>query len=88
MVLPKEITLCPEGYMNPRRFPGQEDVIGDSKIPTIIYYDSQGVARAAGAEATLPATLERAEEGQWVRAEWSVIYLISFAKVQIIVPLP
>jgi hypothetical protein len=65
------------------RFPGQEDTVGDSKIPTIVYYDTQGAARAAGAEATLPTTLAMAEEEQWVKAEWSLIYFVSLAKIHL-----
>lgn len=34
------------------RFPCQDQVGGDSKIPTIIYYDKDGNVRAVGAEAT------------------------------------
>ncbi|KAG6885090.1 hypothetical protein C0993_005973 [Termitomyces sp. T159_Od127] len=52
------------------RYPAQEQVGGDSKIPTIIYYDRQGNVRAVGAEALredLEITIE--EEG-WIKAEW------------------
>jgi hypothetical protein len=64
-------------------FPGQEGVGGDSKIPTIIYYDSQGEFRAAGAEATLPSVLSEAEEEEWIKAEWSVILYAPLLAAQV-----
>jgi hypothetical protein len=33
------------------RFPGQEHIVGNSKIPSIIYFDKHGNLMAAGAEA-------------------------------------
>ena len=47
-------------------------ISGASKIPTIIYYDQEGKVRAVGAEATKDGIFEAAEDGQWVKAEWSV----------------
>jgi hypothetical protein len=56
------------------RFPAQERVGGDSKIPTIIYYDEDGKVRAVGAEAASEAIEERAEDEGWTKAEWSVAF--------------
>lgn len=53
-----------------RRFPAQEHVGGDSKIPTIIYYDKQGRVCAVGAEATREGIEVQAEEEGWTKAEW------------------
>ncbi|KIJ04955.1 hypothetical protein PAXINDRAFT_141614, partial [Paxillus involutus ATCC 200175] len=33
------------------RYPAQEHVGGDNKIPSILYYDRQGTVQAVGAEA-------------------------------------
>ncbi|KAF8959252.1 hypothetical protein BDZ97DRAFT_1667388 [Flammula alnicola] len=57
------------------RFPAQEDVGGDSKIPTIVYYDKQGQFQAAGAEALDPR-FEDDETGGWTKAEWRVTSLV------------
>jgi hypothetical protein len=53
------------------RFPGQEKV-GDSKIPTILYYDQQGNVCAAGDEANQEGIEQIAEEEEWTKAEWYV----------------
>ncbi|EDR09826.1 uncharacterized protein LACBIDRAFT_325660 [Laccaria bicolor S238N-H82] len=51
------------------RFPGQEHVAGNSKIPSIIYYDKSGKLMAAGAEAESNSILAQAEDEQWIKAE-------------------
>lgn len=51
------------------RFPAQEQVGGDSKIPTIIIYDSKGRVRAVGAEALAEEFDHNAETGL-IKAEW------------------
>ena len=51
------------------RFPGQEHVAGNSKVPTIMYYDNQGQMMAAGAEAESASTDAQAEDEGWVKAE-------------------
>ena len=43
---------------------------GSAKIPTVIYYDGDGVARAIGAEALQDAVEEIAEENGWQKASW------------------
>lgn len=35
----------------PHRYPSQETVGGDAKIPTIIFYGSDGAVKAVGADA-------------------------------------
>ncbi|KAF9524973.1 hypothetical protein CPB83DRAFT_871039 [Crepidotus variabilis] len=57
------------------RFPAQEQVGGDSKIPTIIYYDNAGRMQAAGAEAAREGTTEIAEDEEWAKAEWFKLHL-------------
>ncbi|KAG6888221.1 hypothetical protein C0995_009757 [Termitomyces sp. Mi166 len=56
------------------RFPGQEQVGGDSKIPTIIYYDQHGNIRAVGAEALKDIESMIVERG-WTKAEWFKLHL-------------
>ncbi|KAI0342873.1 hypothetical protein BDW22DRAFT_1407386 [Trametopsis cervina] len=51
------------------RFPGQEHVAGNSKIPSIMYYDSHGNMKAAGAEADGAAVLAQAEDEGWIKTE-------------------
>ncbi|KAF9526178.1 hypothetical protein CPB83DRAFT_817364 [Crepidotus variabilis] len=54
-----------------KRFPAQRHITTNSyKIPTIIYYDSQGGVKAVGAEALKDDNEEMAEEGNWHKAEW------------------
>jgi hypothetical protein len=45
---------------------------GDSKIPTILYYDQQGNVCAVGDEANEEGIEQIAEEKEWTRAEWYV----------------
>src|SRR6266576_5557375 len=44
------------------RFPGQEHVAGNTKIPSAIYYDKQGKLMAAGAEADAATIISQAED--------------------------
>ena len=53
----------------PNRFPGQEHVAGNSKIPSIMYYDIRGNMKAAGAEADGAAVLALAEDEGWIKTE-------------------
>ncbi|OAX34710.1 hypothetical protein K503DRAFT_803365 [Rhizopogon vinicolor AM-OR11-026] len=57
------------------RYPTQEQVGGDSKIPSIIYYDLQGVVRAVGAEALQEQIIEQAKDEGWVKLEWWKLHL-------------
>ena len=62
---------------------------GDSKIPSIIYYNKSGVVCAAGAEALNPHVVEMAAEQERVKVEWYHIHvttllycLMAITKVQ------
>ncbi|KAG1788549.1 uncharacterized protein HD556DRAFT_1529904 [Suillus plorans] len=57
------------------RYPAQEHSGGDSKIPSILYYDSNGTARAIGAEARQDHIIESAEEDGWIKVEWWKLHL-------------
>ncbi|CCM04625.1 uncharacterized protein FIBRA_06809 [Fibroporia radiculosa] len=57
------------------RFPGQENAAGDSKIPSILYYNQDGTVRAVGAEAALShMSLNAVLEG-WNYVEWFKLHL-------------
>ncbi|KAJ7170801.1 hypothetical protein C8R43DRAFT_875680 [Mycena crocata] len=51
------------------RFPGQEHVAGNCKIPSILWYDARGKMMAAGAEAETSTILSQAEDEGWIKAE-------------------
>ncbi|KAJ6494896.1 hypothetical protein C8R47DRAFT_390639 [Mycena vitilis] len=51
------------------RFPGQEHVAGNCKIPSILWYDARGKMVAAGAEAETSAILSQAEDEEWIKVE-------------------
>ncbi|KAJ2917691.1 hypothetical protein MD484_g2693, partial [Candolleomyces efflorescens] len=57
------------------RFPAHEHVRGESKIPTVVYYDQAGNVRAVGAEAVQEGVVSDValEEG-WVKCEWCVAF--------------
>ncbi|KIJ11257.1 hypothetical protein PAXINDRAFT_15797 [Paxillus involutus ATCC 200175] len=57
------------------KYPGQEDVGGNNKIPSIVYYDKQGSLRAVGAETQQQHIIELAANEQWTRLEWWKLYL-------------
>jgi molecular chaperone DnaK (HSP70) len=60
------------------RFPGQEHVAGNSKIPSIMYYDKRGRLMAAGAEAENASIISQADDEGWTKAELYVcLYDIS-----------
>lgn len=59
--------LCTLTYLS-SRYPGQEN--GDSKIPTVLYYDKDGNVRAAGAEARSSAMELIAEDEDLTFVEW------------------
>ncbi|OCH89886.1 hypothetical protein OBBRIDRAFT_755931 [Obba rivulosa] len=56
--------------MGVRRFPGQEDMAGSSKIPSILYYDKFGSLKAIGAEALSSSIVDKALEEDWFKVEW------------------
>ena len=45
-----------------------------AKIPTVIYYDRAGKVCAIGAEAMKDGIFETAEEEDWIKAEWYVLF--------------
>ncbi|KAF8638104.1 hypothetical protein AX17_002444 [Amanita inopinata Kibby_2008] len=57
------------------RFPAQQKVGGDSKIPTILFYDQAGLLRAVGAEATQDSFLEEADDMEYIKVEWFKLHL-------------
>ncbi|KAJ7157435.1 hypothetical protein C8R46DRAFT_909720 [Mycena filopes] len=57
------------------RYPAQTHVVGDSKLPSIIYYNHLGKAMAHGAEALQESVLEQAETEGWEKAEWFKLHL-------------
>ncbi|KAH7929509.1 hypothetical protein BV22DRAFT_1080676 [Leucogyrophana mollusca] len=57
------------------RFPSQDHVGGDSKIPSIIYYDQEGSVRAVGGEALQESIVEKAEDEGWTKLEWWKLHL-------------
>ncbi|KAG2073742.1 hypothetical protein BDR04DRAFT_1127075 [Suillus decipiens] len=63
------------GYLLGHRFPAQEHVGGDCKIPTIICYDPSGTVRAVGAEATQEYIEEEIDDNGWVKLEWWKLHL-------------
>ncbi|KAJ7021945.1 hypothetical protein C8F04DRAFT_1139529 [Mycena alexandri] len=57
------------------RFPAQDHVGGDSKVPSVIYYDRAGRVKACGAEALQEGVVEQAIEHRWEKAEWFKLHL-------------
>lgn len=57
------------------RFPAQDHVGGDTKVPSIVYYDESGGAKALGAEALQESVIEQAEEDGWKKSEWFKLHL-------------
>ncbi|KAL0564792.1 hypothetical protein V5O48_017245, partial [Marasmius crinis-equi] len=57
------------------KFLGQGKIGGDSKIPSIIYYDQDGKVRTAGTEATEESFLEEAEDEGYIGVEWFKLHL-------------
>jgi hypothetical protein len=55
-------------------FPGQEHVAGNSKIPSVIYYDKHGTIMAAGAEADSSSIAAQAEDEGWIKVELYVFF--------------
>ncbi|PBK65414.1 hypothetical protein ARMSODRAFT_940364 [Armillaria solidipes] len=57
------------------RFPEQEHVGSDAKIPSILYYDKTGTVRAVGAEALKDSILEQADEEGWFKCSGFKLHL-------------
>ncbi|KAJ7024687.1 hypothetical protein C8F04DRAFT_1239558 [Mycena alexandri] len=74
--------------LNNYSFPGQQDVGGDSKVPTSIFYSREGIIRSQGAETVLAEQKERAEDEGWELAGWFKLHLRPDIKHPDIPPLP
>ena len=61
---------CIRGIHHVESFPATDHVGGNSKIPSIVYYDLEGVPRAFGGEALQESVIERAEDEEWFKVEW------------------
>lgn len=59
------------------RYPFQEHVGGDMKVPTVVYYDTNGKPCAIGAETTKEGIEAEAEEKGWTKAHWSGLSSLS-----------
>ncbi|KAG9312597.1 hypothetical protein JVU11DRAFT_6994 [Chiua virens] len=57
------------------KYPEQESTGGDSRIPSILHYDKEGLLRAVGAETQQKHIIELAASEQWTRLEWWKLYL-------------
>ncbi|KAK0222674.1 hypothetical protein EDD85DRAFT_914386 [Armillaria nabsnona] len=57
------------------RFPSQEHVGGDAKIPTIMYYDQEGNVKAVGAEVLKQNVIEDAEDKGWLKCSLFKLHL-------------
>ncbi|TFK63659.1 hypothetical protein BDN72DRAFT_963759 [Pluteus cervinus] len=57
------------------RFPYQEFASADSKIPTVIWYDKNGIIKAMGAEAVKDGIQDTAEAEDWFKSEWFKLHL-------------
>ncbi|KAL1726862.1 hypothetical protein EV714DRAFT_276153 [Schizophyllum commune] len=57
------------------RFPAQEHVGGNAKIPSVLFYSGRGRVKAAGAETLLADNIEEAEVKGWTKAEWFKLHL-------------
>ncbi|KAL5634436.1 hypothetical protein ACGC1H_002480 [Rhizoctonia solani] len=70
--------LYPGGSQSLHRvtaWPGQEAQEGESKIPTLVYYDTDKKAVSFGAEALKPEITEKAEDEQWQLARHFKLHL-------------
>ncbi|KAH6897986.1 hypothetical protein BKA70DRAFT_1159601 [Coprinopsis sp. MPI-PUGE-AT-0042] len=57
------------------RFPAQEHVGGDCKIPSFLYYDQQGAVKAVGAEAMREDIAAQRDDEEWIKAPWFKLHL-------------
>ncbi|TFK63665.1 hypothetical protein BDN72DRAFT_902219 [Pluteus cervinus] len=57
------------------RFPYQDSTGGDFKVPSIIWYDTNGKVRAIGAGAVQDGIEQEAEDGEWTKVEWFKLHL-------------
>lgn len=59
------------------RFPYQEIISGNFKVPSVIWYDADGNVQAIGAGALRDGIEQEAEDGGWSKVEWCAIPLPS-----------
>ncbi|KDQ18318.1 hypothetical protein BOTBODRAFT_28735 [Botryobasidium botryosum FD-172 SS1] len=57
------------------QWPGQESQGGEAKIPSLVWYDRSGQARAFGAEANTHEVLDEAEDNGWKLARYFKLHL-------------
>ncbi|TFK64304.1 hypothetical protein BDN72DRAFT_861491 [Pluteus cervinus] len=57
------------------KFPYQEIISGNFKVPSVIWYDAGGNVQAIGAGALRDGIEQEAEDGQWSKVEWYAILL-------------
>ncbi|KDQ12455.1 hypothetical protein BOTBODRAFT_134607 [Botryobasidium botryosum FD-172 SS1] len=57
------------------QWPGQESQGGEAKIPSLVWYDQLGQARAFGAEANTHEVLDEAEDNGWKLAKYFKLHL-------------
>ncbi|KIK40952.1 hypothetical protein CY34DRAFT_24556 [Suillus luteus UH-Slu-Lm8-n1] len=69
------VSYCLPVIRGVARYPAQEHVGGDSKIPSILYYDLHGDVRAVGAEALQEHVIEQAEDEGWVKLAWWKLHI-------------
>jgi hypothetical protein len=70
--------LYPQGPQYPQRvtrWPGQEAQKSETKIPSIVWYDGSGKARAFGAEARTSAVEDEAAEQEWELVQFFKLHL-------------
>ncbi|KAF8669464.1 ATP binding [Rhizoctonia solani] len=65
----------PQSIYRVMKWPGQEAQKGESKIPTLIYYDSNNKPVSFGAEALKPKIAEKAENEHWKLARHFKLHL-------------
>lgn len=54
---------------------------GNSKIPSVIYYDKHGNIMAAGAEAETSSIVAQAEDEGWIKAELYVVFSLAHSAI-------
>ncbi|KAF7760395.1 hypothetical protein Agabi119p4_11071 [Agaricus bisporus var. burnettii] len=57
------------------KFPGGAAVGGNTKVPTVIYYDPAGTPCVIGEETQREGIDVLAEESKWIKAEWFKLHL-------------
>ncbi|KAJ1303479.1 hypothetical protein OPQ81_011666 [Rhizoctonia solani] len=65
----------PQSLHRVTAWPGQEAQKGESKIPTLVYYDTDKKAVSFGAEALKPEIAEKAEDEEWQLARHFKLHL-------------